>query len=92
VKEDGKWVEKEVWVADDELPLGHGEKSVYLVQKHVQLTDLEALTIRWHMGFTEPREHWGFFDTAHGAHPAMITLHIADLESSYLAEKQGPEE
>ena len=92
VKEDGKWVEKEVWVAEDELPLGHGEKSIYLIQKHIQLTDLEALVIRWHMCFTEPQVHWGHFDTARGAHPAMIALHIADLESSYLAEKQGPDE
>jgi len=25
-------------------------------------------------------------------HPAMIALHLADLESSHLAEVQGPEE
>jgi len=92
VKEDGKWVEKEVWVSEDNLPLGHGEKSVYLIQKHIQLTDIEALTIRWHMGFTEPREQWSCFDTARGMHPAMIALHLADLESSHLAEEQGPEE
>jgi len=88
VKEDGKWVEKEVWVAEDELPLGHGEKSMYLIQKHVQLTDIEALTIRWHMGFTEPSEHWNVFDTQ----PAIVALHLADVESSYLAEQQGAEE
>jgi hypothetical protein len=63
-----------------------------LIQKHIQLTDIEALTIRWHMGFTEPREQWSSFDTARGMHPAMIALHLADLESSYLAEEQGPEE
>lgn len=65
---------------------------MYLLQKHIQLTDLEALVIRWHMGFTEPSSNWDKFDTARGAHPAMVALHIADLESAHLAEVQGSEE
>jgi HD superfamily phosphohydrolase YqeK len=91
VKENGKWVEKEVWVSEDILPLGHGEKSVYLIQKHIQLTDLEALAIRWHMGLSEPRELWDSLDAARGMHPAIMALHIADMESSFLAEEQGPQ-
>lgn len=90
VKENGKWVEKEVWVTEDELPLGHGEKSIYLIQKHIQLTDIEALTIRWHMGLSEPRELWNYFGAARDLHPAIMALHIADLESSFLAEERGP--
>ncbi len=92
VKEDGKWVEKEVWLAEDSLPLGHGEKSVYLLQRHIQLTDIEALAIRWHMGLSEPRELWHGFDAARDLHPAIMALHIADMESSFLAEKQGARE
>lgn len=38
------------WTVRDALPMGHGEKSVYLIQKHMSLTDEEALAIRWHMG------------------------------------------
>lgn len=41
---DGKYSVK------DRLPMGHGEKSVYLVMKFMDLTDEEALAIRWHMG------------------------------------------
>jgi len=41
---DGKYSVK------DQLPMGHGEKSVYLVMKFMDLTDDEALAIRWHMG------------------------------------------
>ena len=58
VKEDGKWIEKEVWMVKDSLPFGHGEKSVYLLQKYIELSDEEALTIRWHMGFTESQDAW----------------------------------
>lgn len=34
----------------DPLPLGHGEKSLYLIQRHMDLEPEEALAIRWHMG------------------------------------------
>jgi len=37
----------------DTFPMGHGEKSVYLIMKHIQLTDEEAMAIRWHMGFSD---------------------------------------
>jgi HD superfamily phosphohydrolase YqeK len=38
------------WKVKEELPLGHGEKSIYLIQKYIDLTDEEALAIRWHLG------------------------------------------
>ena len=50
VKENGGWVEKQVYVFEDELPLGHGEKSLYLASKFIKLSDEEAAAIRWHMG------------------------------------------
>lgn len=50
VKEYGGWVEKQIYVFEDELPLGHGEKSLYLASKFIKLSDEEAAAIRWHMG------------------------------------------
>ena len=38
------------WVVEDKLPLGHGEKSLYLVSKYLTLSDAEAAAIRYHMG------------------------------------------
>ncbi|MHA1290518.1 MAG: hypothetical protein ACTSPB_24305, partial [Candidatus Thorarchaeota archaeon] len=38
------------WKVNDQLPLGHGEKSLYLVSKYLTLSDAEAAAIRWHMG------------------------------------------
>ena len=35
---------------DDQEPLGHGEKSVIVLQRYIKLTTDEALAIRWHMG------------------------------------------
>jgi len=35
---------------DNQLPLGHGDMSVILLQKYITLTNEEAMMIRWHMG------------------------------------------
>lgn len=35
---------------EDELPLGHGEKSLYVIREYIKPTLKEALLIRWHMG------------------------------------------
>lgn len=48
--ESGKWIQVPSYdYADDELPFGHGEKSMYILMKYIKLTDEEALAIRWHM-------------------------------------------
>lgn len=49
----GKWKEYIGYEVRDSFPLGHGEKSVFLISKFITLTDEEALAIRWHMGATE---------------------------------------
>jgi len=89
VKEDGKWIEKEVWMVEDSLPFGHGEKSVYLLQKYIELSDEEALTIRWHMGFTEPKDAWMQMRVATDMYPVVMALNIADLEAAFLVESRG---
>lgn len=49
--ESGKWIQVPYYEYDyNKLPLGHGEKSMYLLMKFIELTDEEALAIRWHMG------------------------------------------
>ena len=42
----------------DQLPYGHGEKSVYLIEHFMRLKTAEAIAIRWHMG--------GFDDAVRG--------------------------
>ncbi|HKL42859.1 MAG TPA: hypothetical protein VJ962_09815 [Clostridia bacterium] len=41
---------KDSWHFEDDLPLGHGEKSVILLQNYIKLNEREQLAIRWHMG------------------------------------------
>lgn len=70
-----RWEEQESFTIEDQFPLGHGEKSLFLVQRHIPLTDDEALAIRWHMG--------GFDDAAR-AYASGLTLSNA-FEQSKLA-------
>jgi hypothetical protein len=86
VKENGVWVQKEVWEVKDQEPMGHGEKSLWLLSKMIELTDQEAYMIRYHMGFTEPKDTWIHLNNALDKHPEIILLHTADLEATYMIE------
>ena len=47
--ERGYWEKKPYYTVEDTFPYGHGEKSVYLINKYITLTDEQAFAIRWHM-------------------------------------------
>ena len=49
-----RWAKYKTYSFEDKLPMGHGEKSVYYVSQHIELTPSEILAIRWHMGYSEP--------------------------------------
>lgn len=77
----------------DELPMGHGEKSLYIIQKHIQLTDAEALAIRWHLGGYDPGFHFGFpsgFAAKQAVKEnALVSLLIsADFLSTWIVENE----
>lgn len=86
VKVNGAWVQKEVWeyVQEDAYPYGHGEKSVELIRRHINLSDDEALAIRWHMGPWEECNK----NTCSKAleRPLALLLHLADMIASKILE------
>ena len=49
----------------------------------IKLTNEEKYSIRWHMGFTEPKELYGTLGEAYKKYPAALLLNEADLESTY---------
>lgn len=65
----------------EEFPYGHGEKSVYLLQKYIVLTDVEAMAIRWHMGFSDATFKGGqqSVSNAMKLYPVIALLHSADM-------------
>ncbi len=89
VKEDGVWVQKPIFVTNDTLPYGHGEKSVYIVSGFLRLTREEAMSINWHMGGFDTRVKGGFYglETVFYSFPTALLFHIADIQATYLDEK-----
>jgi hypothetical protein len=90
VKENGGWVEKQIYVFDDEFPLGHGEKSLYLASKFIKLSDEEAAAIRWHMGAFDNAFRGGDrgLNAAYEKYPLAVMLHLADMRATYLVERE----
>ena len=73
---------------DDKLPYGHGEKSVYIIQNFIRLSDEEVMAIRWHMGFSEPKENFNTLGRAIEKYPLILFLHEADMEATYIDENE----
>ena len=71
---------------NDPLPYGHGEKSVWLIQKHMQLTDEEAFAIRYHMGSWNEAEK-NNASVAFTTYPLAFMLHVADEYATFIDEK-----
>lgn len=71
----------------DEFPVGHGEKSVFLIQKFLQLTEEEVAAIRWHMCAFDAGIHFNYpsgfpFRAATEKYPLVTLLFTADYEVS----------
>ena len=87
--ETGQWEKKSVYFVEDRFPYGHGEKSVFLIERFLRLKTSEAVAIRWHMGGFDDAARGGSFavSQAYERYPLAVKLHLADLESTYLREQ-----
>lgn len=81
--EQGTWEKVPYYTVDDTIPYGHGEKSVMMVSEFIKLTPEERYAIRWHMGFTEPKELYGTIGQAYTKYPIALLTYEADLEATY---------
>lgn len=79
----GVWEKVPYYTVDDTIPYGHGEKSVMMITEYMKLTPEEKYCIRWHMGFTEPKEQYTTIGVAYKKYPLALLVHEADLESTY---------
>ncbi len=86
-KIDGQWQEVEEWGIDEKLPIGHGEKSCYIVQTFMRLTPEEFAMIRFHMG-RESESYNDYFSKAAAVFPGVAAIHTADLESAFIVESR----
>jgi len=79
----GVWEKVPYYTIDDTIPYGHGEKSVMMITEYIKLTNEEKYAIRWHMGFSEPKEQYGTLGQAFKKYPLALLLHEADMEATY---------
>lgn len=85
VKVNGAWTQVPYYEFDDQLPYGHGEKSVYIITGFMRLSREEAFAIRYHMGFSgndEVRNVGQSFEQF----PLSFALSCADMEATYYLE------
>lgn len=80
------WTEEVGYQNSENFAFGHGEKSVYIISKYMNLTDEEAQAIRFHMGpYIESDKYYlsNVFET----NELALYLHWADEHACYIVEK-----
>ena len=82
---EGRWESVPYYTIEDNLPYGHGEKSVYIASGYMRLTRDEAFAIRYHMGFSG-NEDPGNVGKALEMFPLAFFLNCADTEAAYFIE------
>ena len=87
-KVDGSWVQVPFYTVEDNLPYGHGEKSVYIISGFMRLTREEAMIINWHMGGFDARVRGGSFSLSEAFYrfPLAVMFHTCDMLATYLDE------
>ena len=85
-KPDGRtWVSYTGYEFEDNLPLGHGEKSVIMAEKFIHLKSEVALMIRWHMGIYDAKDERALHN-AMSLSKGVTALHLADMQASNFLE------
>ena len=85
--EHGVWHTVPTFSFDDEMPYGHGEKSVYIISGYMRLTREEAFAIRYHMGFSGNEDKLSV-GNAFEKFPLAFALSTADMEATYFMEEE----
>ena len=89
---DGEWESYLAYEYDPEqLTMGHGAKSNYLLQRFVHLTAMEAQAIFWHMGAYDisPYANLNGCGAAFETNPLAFLIHRADMAATYVIENEN---
>lgn len=86
----GTWKSYDTYLCKDDFPIGHGEKSVIMLQKYIELTDVEIMMIRWHMGTSEESCNIRSYFNAVSKYPQIVIMQTSDFEASQLMEEVTP--
>lgn len=75
--DEGKWE----W-NKQQIYSGHGDKSVIMLQRHLNLNEQEIACIRWHMGSFTDQKEWEYYGRAVERYPVVLFTHTADMYAS----------
>ncbi|WQJ53611.1 MAG: metal-dependent phosphohydrolase [Wendovervirus sonii] len=87
----GNWVKYIGYDCVDKFPVGHGEKSVIMLQNFIKLSQTEIIAIRWHMGLFDvsttvsPYQKPAYMQINNEC-PLAILLQEADFYASFMME------
>ena len=86
-EETGTWEKKPYYIVDDKMPLGHGDKSVLLAGKYIELSCPELYAIWHHMGYSgQDNSAAQAIDHSILKYPMVLALQTADMMASKLLE------
>ena len=89
-KENGRWIQVPFYTFKEDFPYGgHGSKCVYLIQRHMTLTEEEAVAINCHMGPWDRTPGDYSIGAAFERYPLAWLVHVADEAATYLTESKG---
>ena len=89
----GKWEQQLGYKKNEPLKLGHGAKSLSILQDFITLEDYEKEAIFWHMGAYDT----GVLASIHDLYDVFeenklaFLLHMADMVATYITESKGGE-
>ncbi len=79
------WESVPSYEINEDFIFGHGEKSVYLINKFMKLTDEEAQAIRYHMSSWK-HDDISSVGKVYAANHLAFLLHVADEMATYMDE------
>lgn len=89
---DGQWESYDAYDYNHEKSeMGHGSQSVFYLQKFIQLTEVEAQAIYWHMGAYDisPYATLAACSETFKWNPLSFLVHRADMAATYVVENEA---
>lgn len=89
---DGQWEAYDAYDYNREKSeMGHGLQSVFYLQKFIQLTEVEAQAIYWHMGAYDisPYATLAACSETFKWNPLSFLVHCADMAATYVVENEA---
>ena len=81
------WKTAQSYGYDNKFPLGHGNKSLFILMNYCRVTTNVAMMIVWHMGpYANTSDDSYGYNNAVEYCPAVQIMHTADLEAASLFE------